>query len=135
MSAVVVVVEASLLVGRTGAEGAWEVPVAVDESEPRQDAPVAQVRPFWQQPPPREAGQENQPVVHTYDVADVVEGGAEVADEDAEEEVAEDVVGAAAEVEVERGAVVEGWTYVTDVPAATPNVYISRSTYTVAFWY
>ena len=38
----------------------------LDSLPPRQEAPVAQVRPFMQHPPPREAGQENQPVEHVY---------------------------------------------------------------------
>ena len=50
------------LVGRTGADGAW----VLVGSSPKQDAPVAQSRPFWQQPPPRLAGQENQPVEQVY---------------------------------------------------------------------
>jgi hypothetical protein len=56
-------VVAEPLVGRTGASGAR---VDVESSSPRQEAPVAQVRPFMQQPPPRETGQENQPVEHVY---------------------------------------------------------------------
>lgn len=57
------------LVGRTGAEGAC---VLVEEP-PRHEAPDAQVRPSWQQPPPRLAAQENQPVEQVYaDVEEVV---------------------------------------------------------------
>jgi len=49
---------------------------------PRHEAPVAQVLPFMQQPPPRLAGHENQPVEQVYGVVDdgagVVETGVEV---------------------------------------------------------
>jgi hypothetical protein len=58
------VVVTAALVGRTGASG-WRVLEGLSSS-PRQEAPVAQVRPFMQHPPPREAGQENQPVEHMY---------------------------------------------------------------------
>ena len=94
------------LVGRTGASGA-----RVEEglsSSPRQEAPVAQVRPFMQQPPPREAGQENQPVEQVYAEREVeVEVGEGVL-------VLVEVVGGMAAavvvVEVEVGvAEVEGW--------------------------
>lgn len=50
----------------------------VDSTSPRQEAPVAQVRPFMQHPPPREAGQENQPVEHVYADLEEDEGGAGV---------------------------------------------------------
>lgn len=90
------------LVGRTGASGA-----RVEDglsSSPRQEAPVAQVRPFMQQPPPREAGQENQPVEQMYAEREVeVEVGEGVL-------VLVEVVGgmAAAVVDVEiEGGVVE----------------------------
>jgi len=100
------VVVTAALVGRTGASGA-----RVEDglsSSPRQEAPVAQVRPFMQQPPPREAGQENQPVEQVY------------AEREVEVEVVEgvlvlvEVVGGTAAavvvVEVEVGvAEVEGW--------------------------
>ncbi|KAJ8112146.1 hypothetical protein OPT61_g5420 [Boeremia exigua] len=39
-----------------------------------QDAPVAHSRPFWQQPPPRLTGQENQPVEQVYADVDVDDG-------------------------------------------------------------
>ena len=39
-------------------------------ASPRHEAPVAHVRPFWQHPPPRLAGQENQPVEQLYEVDD-----------------------------------------------------------------
>lgn len=84
------------LVGRTGASGAR---VLVPSSEsPRHEAPVAQVRPFMQQPPPRETGQENQPVEHVYaELEDGIGSGVVLGVEDV-------VIGAAeavAEVEVE----------------------------------
>ena len=100
------VVVTAALVGRTGASGA-----RVEEglsSSPRQEAPVAQVRPFMQQPPPREAGQENQPVEQVYAEREVeVEVGEGVL-------VLVEVVGGMAAavvvVEVEVGvAEVEGW--------------------------
>jgi len=100
------VVVAAALVGRTGASGA-----RVEDglsSSPRQEAPVAQVRPFMQQPPPREAGQENQPVEQMYAEREVeVEVGEGVL-------VLVEVVGGMAAavvvVEVEVGvAEVEGW--------------------------
>ena len=73
---------------------------------PRHEAPVAQVRPFMQHPPPREAGQENQPVEHVYCDVEVVEG------EDVE--VVEGDVGTAAVEDdwrrVDEEADVEGWT-------------------------
>lgn len=106
------VVVAMPLVGRTGASGAR---VLVPSSEsPRHEAPVAQVRPFMQQPPPRETGQENQPVEHVYaELEDGVGSGVVVLRGD------EDVVGlAAAVVEVEEED--EGWMYVVDVPSKTP---------------
>jgi len=104
------VVVTAALVGRTGASGA-----RVEEglsSSPRQEAPVAQVRPFMQQPPPREAGQENQPVEQVYAEREV--------EVEVEVEVGEgvlvlvEVVGGTAAavvvVEVEVGVVeVEGW--------------------------
>ena len=100
------VVVTAALVGRTGASGA-----RVEDglsSSPRQEAPVAQVRPFMQQPPPREAGQENQPVEQMYAEREVeVEVGEGVL-------VLVEVVGGMAaavvvvEVEVEV-AEVEGW--------------------------
>jgi hypothetical protein len=73
-----------------------------------------------QQPPPREAGHENQPVEQVYAerevdvlvgegvVLDVVVGMAAAV-------VVEEVVGAAEEVEV------EGWMKDVDVPSATPT--------------
>jgi len=100
------VVVTAALVGRTGASGA-----RVEDglsSSPRQEAPVAQVRPFMQQPPPREAGQENQPVEQMYAEREVeVEVGEGVL-------VLVEVVGGMAAavvvVEVEVGvAEVEGW--------------------------
>ena len=106
------------LVGRTGASGA-----RVEEglsSSPRQEAPVAQVRPFMQQPPPREAGHENQPVEQVYAEREVeVDVGSGVV------LVVDDVVGMAAavvEVEVADGVdeEVEGWTKDVDVPSAMP---------------
>ena len=100
------VVVTAALVGRTGASGA-----RVEDglsSSPRQEAPVAQVRPFMQQPPPREAGHENQPVEQVYAEREVeVEVGEGVL-------VLVEVVGGMAaavvvvEVEVEV-AEVEGW--------------------------
>ena len=97
------------LVGRTGADGAWVV-----DSSPIQDAPVAHSRPFWQQPPPRLAGQENQPVEQVYadlideDGAGVVVGVEEVV---GVAELASDVGTTAVVVEdVEGRADVEGWT-------------------------
>ncbi|KNG43928.1 u3 small nucleolar ribonucleoprotein mpp10 [Stemphylium lycopersici] len=101
------VVVAMPLVGRTGASGAR---VLVPSSEsPRHEAPVAQVRPFMQQPPPRETGQENQPVEHVYaELEDGVGSGVVVLGGD------EDVVGlAAAVVEVEEED--EGWIYGVDL--------------------
>ena len=100
------VVVTAALVGRTGASGA-----RVEDglsSSPRQEAPVAQVRPFMQQPPSREAGQENQPVEQVYAEREVeVEVGEGVL-------VLVEVVGGMAAavvvVEVEVGvAEVEGW--------------------------
>jgi len=70
---------AAALVGRTGADGAC----MLVELSPRHDAPVTQVRPFIQQPPPRLAAHENQPVEHVYAVADV-EVGVGVADVEGE---------------------------------------------------
>jgi len=43
----------------------------VEVSVPEQMMPVPHWRPDWQQPPPRLAGQENQPVVQVYDVEEV----------------------------------------------------------------
>jgi hypothetical protein len=92
-------------------------------SSPRQEAPVAQVRPFIQQPPPREAGQENQPVEQVYAEREVEEGVEEgavlvvevvVVGTAAAVVVVDGVVGAAEEVEV------EGWMKDVDVPSATP---------------
>ena len=89
-------------------------------SSPRQEAPVAQVRPFMQQPPPREAGHENQPVEQVYAEREVeVDVGSGVV------LVVDDVVGMAAavvEVDVADGVdeEVEGWTKDVDVPSATP---------------
>jgi hypothetical protein len=40
-------------------------------SSPRQEAPVAHVRPFIQQPPPTLAGQEKKPVEQVYADVDV----------------------------------------------------------------
>jgi hypothetical protein len=57
------------------------------ELSPRHEAPVAQVRPFIQQPPPKLAAHENQPVEHVYADEDVGVGvveGADVADVDGE---------------------------------------------------
>jgi hypothetical protein len=74
---------AAALVGRTGADGAC----MLVELSPRHDAPVAQVRPFIQQPPPRLAAHENQPVEHVYAVDDVRVGvvvGVGVAEVDGE---------------------------------------------------
>jgi len=104
------------LVGRTGASGA-----RVEEglsSSPRQEAPVAQVRPFMQQPPPREAGHETPPVEQVYAEREVeVDVGSGVV-------LVVDVFGMAAavvEVEVADGVdeEVEGWTKDVDVPSAT----------------
>jgi hypothetical protein len=73
-----------------------------------------------QQPPPREAGHENQPVEQVYAEREVeVDAGSGVV------LVVDDVVGMAAavvEVEVADGVdeEVEGWTKDVDVPSATP---------------
>ena len=87
------------LVGRTGAEGAC---VLVDSS-PRHEAPVAHVRPFWQQPPPRLAAHENQPVEQVYaDVEDDDTGAAlDVIDGEVGTTImaAEDVLAGAVDVE------------------------------------
>jgi hypothetical protein len=101
------------LVGRTGASGAR---VEVESSSPRQEAPVAHVRPFIQQPPPREVGQENQPVEHVYAerVVDVDSGVVVVEGVVGTTITAADVVSdVEVEVEVEVEVVVvevEGWT-------------------------
>lgn len=47
-------------------------------SSPRQDAPVAHSRPFWQQPPPKLAAHENQPVEQVYADVRLDDGGASV---------------------------------------------------------
>lgn len=60
--------------GRTGADGAW----VLEGSSPIHDAPVAHSRPFWQQPPPRLTGQENQPVEQVYAEVELEDDGAEV---------------------------------------------------------
>jgi hypothetical protein len=96
------------LVGRTGASGAR---VEVESSSPRHEAPVAHVRPFMQQPPPREDGQENQPVEHVYAdlVFDVGSGVVEVVEGLVGTTItAVDVV---SDVDVEVVVIeVEGWT-------------------------
>ncbi|KAI1510541.1 hypothetical protein Ptr902_04648 [Pyrenophora tritici-repentis] len=63
------VVVAEPLVGRTGASGA-----RVLVGPPRHDAPVAQVRPFAQHPPPKDTGHENHPVEHVYAEVDIGSG-------------------------------------------------------------
>lgn len=109
--------------GRTGAEGAW---VLVGES-PRQEAPVAHVRPFWQQPPPRLAAQENQPVEQTYEDAGVEVVAEVVAEVEVEVEVGVFVVvgdvGTTMTAVEEGGAAeeVDGCTKVVDVPWKTPK--------------
>jgi hypothetical protein len=84
--------------------------VEVESSSPRQEAPVAQVRPFMQHPPPSDEGQENQPVEQVYaervvevEGVEVVEGlvGATI--------TAVDVVSTAEEGVVDV-VEVEGWT-------------------------
>ena len=102
------VVVTAALVGRTGASGA-----RVEDglsSSPRQEAPVAQVRPFMQQPPPREVGHENQPVEQVYAEREVeveVEVGEGVV---VEVEVVGGMAAAVVVVEVEVGvAEVDGW--------------------------
>lgn len=102
------------LVGRIGASGA-RVLVGVS---PMQEAPVAQVRPFWQQPPPREAGQENQPVEQVYAVReeDEVGGGVVLEGEGVVEVGAADVVGAGGATVEE---VEEGGMKVVDVASRT----------------
>jgi hypothetical protein len=108
-------------VGRTGASGAR---VEVESLSPRQEAPVAHVRPFMQHPPPRETGQENQPVEHVYaervvDVAEVVVEGVVGTTMTAVDVVSEVEVEAEIAVVVE----VEGWTKAVDVPSNTPTSY------------
>jgi hypothetical protein len=116
------------LVGRTGASGAR---VEVESSSPRHEAPVAHVRPFMQQPPPKEDGQENQPVEHVYAdlVVDVGSGVVVVEGVVGTTITAVDVVSdVEAEVVVEVVVVeVEGWTYAVDVPSKTPS-HVSTST-------
>jgi hypothetical protein len=58
------------LVGRTGATGAC----VLVGSSPRQEAPVAHVLPFMQQPPPKLAAQEKKPVEQEYADIEVVVG-------------------------------------------------------------
>jgi hypothetical protein len=58
------------LVGRTGATGAC----VLVGSSPRQEAPVAHVLPFMQQPPPKLAAQEKKPVEQEYADVEVVVG-------------------------------------------------------------
>jgi hypothetical protein len=106
------------LVGRTGASGAR---VLVESSSPKHEAPVAQVRPFMQHPPPREAGQENQPVEHVYTDLEEDEVGTGVVLE------ADGVVGVGVGVEVGGGGAAEedveeaeGWMKVVDVLSKTP---------------
>lgn len=94
---------AELLVGRTGAEGA----MLLLESPPRQVAPVAHVRPDWQQPPPKLDGQE-------------IQLAGQVRDADGAEDGVVGTTTTAVEVEELRVAEVGGWTKVTDVPAMTP---------------
>lgn len=101
------------LVGRTGADGAW---VLLDSS-PRHEAPVAHVRPFWQHPPPRLAGHENQPIEHMYaELNTGVDEGAGA--DDAGSDVGTTMT---AVDEGGGGGEEEGWTYVIDVPAMAPK--------------
>lgn len=93
------------LVGRTGAEGA----IVLDGSSPRQEAPVAHVRPFMQQPPPREAAHENQPVLHVYDV-DGVGVGEGVVEDATEDRVVGITITPVEEVVLDLGVDVDGWT-------------------------
>ena len=82
----------------------------VESLSPRQEAPVAQVRPFMQHPPPSDAGQENQPVEHVY--ADLEEDGVGVGvvlETEGVVEVGVDV-GVAIAVEVGVAEEVVGWT-------------------------
>ena len=102
-----------------GAEGA----IVLDGSSPMQEAPVAHVLPFWQQPPPREAAHENQPVLQVYD--DDVDGvDVGVGDVEDLEEV-ESVVGITATLDDDdvlvSDADVDGRIYVIDVEMATPE--------------
>jgi len=61
---------------------------------------VAQVRPFAQQPPPRDTGHENQPVEHVYAELEVDTGsGVVVVEGDVEAGTEVDVVVGTAEVE------------------------------------
>lgn len=80
----------------------------VESLSPRQEAPVAQVRPFMQHPPPREAGQENQPVEHVY--ADLEEDDVGVGVALEVEGVVDDGVGVGVAVEVGVAEEVVGWT-------------------------
>lgn len=109
--AVEVTVVAPSLVGRTGADGAW----VLEGSSPRQDAPVAHSRPFWQQPPPKLAGQENQPVEQVYAEVGLDDDGAGVntgVEEVVNAAELEPAVGTTAAVVDDDGgcADVDGWT-------------------------
>jgi hypothetical protein len=103
-------------VGRTGASGAR---VVVESSSPRHEAPVAHVRPFMQHPPPRETGQENQPVEHVY--AERVVDVAEIVVVDGVVGTTMTAVDVVSEVETVVVVEVEGWTKAVDVPSNTPK--------------
>lgn len=100
---------------------------------PMQEAPVAQVRPVWQQPPPREAGQENQPVEQVYAVReeDEVGGGVVVEGEGVVEVWAAVEVGAGGAAVVEEE---EGGMKVVDVASRTP-VRVSIYLITISCWW
>ncbi|KAJ4294607.1 hypothetical protein N0V90_008298 [Kalmusia sp. IMI 367209] len=106
-----------LAVGRTGAEGA----IVLVGSSPRQEAPVAQVRPFWQQPPPTEAGHENQPVEHVWGVDTVGVGEGEGEEDCVVGTTTTPVEEEARDSDVDVDVDVEGWIKVTDVATATPT--------------
>ena len=91
------VVVAEPLVGRTGASGER---VLVGSLPPRHDAPVAQVRPVAQHPPPRDTGHEYHPVEHVYTELEVDTGSGVMV-------VEGDVGTTTTAVEVEAGAEVD----------------------------
>jgi len=95
------VVVAEPLVGRTGASGER---VLVDSLPPRHDAPVAQVRPLAQHPPPRDTGHEYHPIEHVYTELEVDTGSGVMLVED-------DVGATTTAVEVKAGAELDegGW--------------------------